>query len=76
MKSMCNVCGNSSFEEQRIDEVYENANGEKIVLTNIPATVCLICGERTFSLQTTRHIVELLNTKPHIVKTMPVVEYT
>ncbi len=50
MNTTCNVCGSSSFEEQRIDDIYENPDGKKFVVENIPATVCTVCGERTLSL--------------------------
>lgn len=75
MKTTCNVCGNSSFEEQFIDDIYKNPAGEKFVIENIPVSVCLVCGERTMSLATTRHIFELLDAKTQSVKTIPVLEY-
>jgi YgiT-type zinc finger domain-containing protein len=75
MKTTCNVCGSSSFEEQRIDDIYENPDGEKFVIENIPATVCTVCGERTLSLATTHHIFELLDKKTQRVKTISVLEY-
>lgn len=75
MKTTCNVCGSSSFEEQLIDDIYENPDGEKFVIENIPATVYTVCGERTLSLATTRHIYELLDKKTQGVKTISVLEY-
>jgi hypothetical protein len=32
----CTVCGNSAFEEQLIDDTYENPDGEKFVIERIP----------------------------------------
>ncbi|MFY8000476.1 MAG: YgiT-type zinc finger protein [Candidatus Kapaibacteriota bacterium] len=75
MNTTCNVCGSSSFEEQRIDDIYENPNGEKIVVEHIPALVCTVCGERTLSLETTRHIFALLDAQMQPAKHIPAVEY-
>jgi YgiT-type zinc finger domain-containing protein len=76
MNTVCNVCGNSSFEEQVIDDIYENPDGEKFVIENIPASVCIVCGERTLSLTTTRHIFAMLDAKTQVLRTIPVLEFS
>ncbi len=75
MKTTCNVCGSSSFEEQKVDDIYENPDGRRFVVENIPATVCTVCGERTLSLATARHIFSLLDTAQEVTKTIPVLEF-
>jgi YgiT-type zinc finger domain-containing protein len=75
MKTACNVCGSFSFEEQRVDDIYENPDGQRFVVENIPATVCTVCGERTLSLATARHIFALLDTTQETHKTIPVLAF-
>jgi YgiT-type zinc finger domain-containing protein len=75
MKTTCNVCGSTSFEEQNVDDIYENPDGQRFVVENIPATVCTVCGERTLSLATARHIFALLDRTTTTTKTIPVVEF-
>jgi HTH-type transcriptional regulator / antitoxin MqsA len=71
----CTVCGNTSFKEQLIDDIYENPDGEKFVIERIPASVCTVCGERTLSLATTKHIFELLDKKTLPSRSIPALEY-
>lgn len=44
----CNVCGENRFRNDVVSEVFE-INGRRILIENIPAQVCLQCGEMTFS---------------------------
>jgi len=42
----CNVCGNASFRNERIAEVFE-ISGHYVMVEGIPACVCERCGEAT-----------------------------
>jgi YgiT-type zinc finger domain-containing protein len=75
--TICNVCGNSSFEERLVDDIYDNPDGEKFVIEHIPATVCSVCGERTLSVATTRRLFAMLDArnKATSLRTIAVLEY-
>ncbi len=51
----CHVCGSTQSRLEKVNEVFE-IDGRQVLVENIPATVCLRCGEMTFSRETTEKI--------------------
>jgi YgiT-type zinc finger domain-containing protein len=56
----CNVCNSAESKEDFINEVFE-IDGKHILVEQIPAKVCLRCGEMTFSRETTERIRRLVH---------------
>ena len=51
----CHVCGSNSAKQERVSDVF-TVQGKRILVENIPARVCLRCGEAHPSRQTTERI--------------------
>jgi len=51
----CDVCGNTTFHEERVDEVFR-IEGRVVMVEHIPARVCDRCGDATFDRETTEHV--------------------
>jgi len=51
----CDVCGNASFHEERIDEIFE-IDAQMVMVEHIPAQVCDRCGDATFDRETTEQV--------------------
>ena len=79
MENRCNICGGKTFEESTITHVFTSPSGEKILIDNIPATVCSTCGEASFSVTTTQHIMDIVHAASQktltAVRAMPVYEF-
>lgn len=58
----CNVCGNTSFSSQNVEEVFR-IDGKLVLVENIPAIVCDRCGEANFTPETTEHIRQTVHGK-------------
>jgi HTH-type transcriptional regulator / antitoxin MqsA len=75
----CTVCGNETHEERAIMHIFTTPAGQKVVIKNIPATVCTRCGEITFSLETTTHILSIVGATSEetvaAAQKIPVFEY-
>ncbi|RMG76493.1 MAG: YgiT-type zinc finger protein [Bacteroidetes bacterium] len=56
----CHVCGFSEFEKRYVNEVFK-INGKHVLVENIPANVCLRCGEVAFSRETTEAVRQLVH---------------
>jgi YgiT-type zinc finger domain-containing protein len=59
LKIYCAVCGRIEFRDELVSEVLV-IDGKSILVKNIPARVCVHCGEPIFSSETTekvRHMV-------------------
>ncbi len=65
----CNVCGSKQAREELINEVLL-IDGKPILIENIPAKVCLHCGEATFSRETTEKIRCLVYGKAKPIKSV------
>jgi HTH-type transcriptional regulator / antitoxin MqsA len=61
----CMVCGSMESHEELVTEVFL-INGKPVLVENIPAQICVRCGEATFSKETTENIRQLIhgNTPP------------
>ncbi|MYB71330.1 MAG: YgiT-type zinc finger protein [Gemmatimonadetes bacterium] len=51
----CHVCGSNSAQQKKVSEVFV-LQRRRILVEDIPASVCLRCGEATFSRQTTEKV--------------------
>nr|VFJ73006.1 MAG: YgiT-type zinc finger domain-containing protein [Candidatus Kentron sp. FM]VFJ73963.1 MAG: YgiT-type zinc finger domain-containing protein [Candidatus Kentron sp. FM]VFK21036.1 MAG: YgiT-type zinc finger domain-containing protein [Candidatus Kentron sp. FM] len=51
----CEVCGGTGFRHDAVEEVFQ-VDGRYILIEDIPATVCMRCGEKTFDAQTAEAI--------------------
>ena len=51
----CDVCGNTTFRQQQVEEVFHIEN-HLVMVEGIPARVCDRCGDATFDRQTTESI--------------------
>jgi YgiT-type zinc finger domain-containing protein len=75
IKVKCVFCG-GKVEPQKGTFVYEH-DGEYVFMENVPAEVCLQCGEKTYSPEVTDHLIHLAKEKKKAVKTIqvPVFDY-
>ena len=74
-KMKCNIKGCSGeYEEKNITHTVRYS-GEVIVIDNVPAEVCTVCGDTLLKPETVRHIESLLQTKRQPTKTVPLYEY-
>jgi len=58
-KERCHFCGHGTLERQRVT-VDLRQDDHFIVSKNVPALVCDACGERQYSLETSREIDRIL----------------
>jgi HTH-type transcriptional regulator / antitoxin MqsA len=59
----CNVCGNTSFSDQRVDEVFR-IDGHMVMVEQVPARVCNRCGEATFDRETVEQVRRTIHENP------------
>lgn len=50
-EARCHVCGETDFEERRVEYVYRRG-GHYLVVRDVPCEVCLHCGERYYAGET------------------------
>ena len=51
----CTVCHSRESREELTEEVFQ-IDGKYVLVGHIPATVCVRCGEETFSRETTEKV--------------------
>ena len=51
----CEVCGNSVFHQEYVDEFFR-VGGDTMLVERVPAQVCDRCGEATFSRETVEKV--------------------
>ena len=54
------VCGGNDLREETVTEVFE-IDGRRILVENIPAQVCVKCGEMTFDRTATERVRRLVH---------------
>lgn len=65
----CHVCGSSEMKEERVSEIF-TVGDRRVLVEDIPAQICVRCGEPVFSRETTERIRRLVHDqKP--TKTVP-----
>ena len=51
----CPVCNSQESRDELVEEIFQ-IDGKYVLVDRIPATVCVRCGEETFSRETTEKI--------------------
>jgi YgiT-type zinc finger domain-containing protein len=51
----CTVCHSQESREDFVEEIFQ-IDGKYVLVDHIPATVCVRCGEETFSRETTEKV--------------------
>jgi len=51
----CDVCGNATFHEELLEEVFR-IDGQMVMVERVPARVCDRCGEATFERETVEQV--------------------
>ena len=51
----CPVCHSQESREELVEEIFQ-IDGKYVLVDRIPATVCVRCGEETFSRETTEKV--------------------
>jgi HTH-type transcriptional regulator/antitoxin MqsA len=71
----CHVCGATQAKQEFITEVFM-IDGKAVLVEGIPATVCVRCGEATFSRETTERIRRMLHGEAKPVRAEVLEVYT
>lgn len=56
----CAVCHADESREEYVEEIFR-ASGKYVLVKNIPAQVCVRCGEETFSAKTAESVRVMVN---------------
>ena len=67
----CHVCGSSEARQKLVSEVFE-IEGNRVLVENIPASVCVRCGEAIFSRDTTERIRRMVHGEAKPVRAMTI----
>ena len=72
----CHVCGSTEANQERVSEVFV-VDGKRVLVEDIPATVCMRCGEAIFSRETTERIRRMVHgeARPARAEVMDVFAY-
>ena len=65
----CHVCGKTEGREKLVSEVFD-IDGKTVRVENIPATVCVHCGEPTFSREATERVRRMVHGEAKPVKSI------
>ena len=65
----CSVCQSHECKEQLTEEIFQ-FDGKYVLVDRIPATVCVRCGEETFSRETTERVRLLVHGQARPVKSI------
>jgi YgiT-type zinc finger domain-containing protein len=65
----CHVCGKTEGREKFVSEVFD-IEGKTVRVENIPATVCVHCGEPVFSRETTERVRRMVHGEARPVKSV------
>ena len=65
----CSVCQSHESREQLTEEIFQ-IDGKYVLVDRIPATVCVRCGEETFSRETTERVRTLVHSQARPVKSI------
>ena len=66
----CHVCGGDTAKQELVNELF-TIEGRPVQVVDIPAQVCVRCGEATFDRATTEKIRQLVHGAKSPVKTVP-----
>ena len=65
----CHVCGKTEGQEKFVSEVFD-IDGKSVRVEQIPATVCVHCGESVFSLVTTEKVRRMVHGEAKPIKSV------
>jgi YgiT-type zinc finger domain-containing protein len=65
----CHVCGKTEGREKFVSEVFD-IEGKTVRVENIPATVCVHCGEPVFNRETTERVRRMVHGEARPVKSV------
>ncbi len=57
----CAVCHSNESRAEHVEEIFRSADGKYILVRDIPATVCIRCGEESFSAKTAETVRVMVN---------------
>jgi HTH-type transcriptional regulator/antitoxin MqsA len=66
----CSVCHSHESREELVEEIFQ-IDGKYVLVDRIPATVCVRCGEETFSRETTEKVRLLVHGQAKPTKSIP-----
>ena len=66
---LCPVCYSHESREELIEEIFQ-VDGKYVLVDHIPATVCIRCGEETFSRETTEKVRLLVHGQAKPIKSI------
>jgi len=66
---LCPVCHSHESREELIEEIFQ-VDGKYVLVDHIPATVCVRCGEETFSRETTEKVRLLVHGQAKPIKSI------
>ncbi|MFQ5652853.1 MAG: YgiT-type zinc finger protein [bacterium] len=66
----CHICGSNEAREEFVSEVF-NLSGKHVLVEGIPAKVCVRCGDKTFSRETTEKIRRIVHGQLKPTKSVP-----
>ena len=65
----CSVCQSRDSREELTEEIFQ-IDGKYILVDRIPGTVCVRCGEETFSRETTERVRLLVHGRARPIKSI------
>jgi YgiT-type zinc finger domain-containing protein len=65
----CHTCGSTEGRQELVKEVFQ-LEGEFVLVENIPATVCVRCGEAIFSRETAERVRLLVRSRRKPLKSV------
>jgi len=65
----CHVCGSTNAHEELVSEVFQ-IDGKPVLVENIPAQVCVRCGEEIFSKETVEKVRLLVHGRAKPIKSV------
>ena len=65
----CHNCGSDEARQEVVREVFE-IDGKPLLVENIPAEVCIRCGEAVFSRETTERVRRMVHGEAKPVKSL------
>lgn len=74
---LCHVCGSTEAKQEMVNEVFV-INEKRVLVEDIPASVCARCGETTLSRETTERIRRMVHgdARPVRAEVVEVFAYT
>ena len=71
----CQTCGNTTLLGDMVDEIFRIA-GSFVMVENIPASICNVCGEKLYSPVTTAKLQILLRSTAQPLKKINLIAYS